>query len=151
MSDSGFFTESLASRDPELYDSITSELGRQREPIAIDWINCPPIEICVVDSLNSVWLQIRSTATFISLHGHVQINASLSVELNPLLQWLAGEGGEYFAIHEGHFLAVHPDVREKLARLAAIFVRKSKDLRVHRIAAIAVAEAIQPFVNVHRG
>ena len=26
--DNGFFTESLSSRDPELYGSITSELGR---------------------------------------------------------------------------------------------------------------------------
>ena len=28
--DAGFFTESLASRDPELFGSIRSELGRQR-------------------------------------------------------------------------------------------------------------------------
>ncbi len=35
MSDSGFFTESLSSRDPELYNSITSELGRQRSEIEL--------------------------------------------------------------------------------------------------------------------
>ncbi|MEO3413768.1 serine hydroxymethyltransferase [Roseovarius sp. CAU 1744] len=35
MSDSGFFTESLASRDPELYGSITAELGRQRDEIEL--------------------------------------------------------------------------------------------------------------------
>ncbi len=35
MSDSGFFTESLSSRDPELYGSITSELGRQRSEIEL--------------------------------------------------------------------------------------------------------------------
>ena len=35
MSDSGFFTESLASRDPELYGSITNELGRQRDEIEL--------------------------------------------------------------------------------------------------------------------
>ena len=35
MSDSGFFTESLASRDPELYRSITDELGRQRDEIEL--------------------------------------------------------------------------------------------------------------------
>ena len=35
MSDSGFFTESLASRDPELFGSITSELGRQRDEIEL--------------------------------------------------------------------------------------------------------------------
>ena len=35
MSDSGFFTESLASRDPELYGSITDELGRQRDEIEL--------------------------------------------------------------------------------------------------------------------
>jgi hypothetical protein len=29
--DTGFFTESLATRDPELYGSITNELGRQRD------------------------------------------------------------------------------------------------------------------------
>jgi glycine hydroxymethyltransferase len=34
-SDTGFFTESLASRDPELYGSITSELGRQRDEIEL--------------------------------------------------------------------------------------------------------------------
>ena len=34
-SDSGFFTESLASRDPELFGSITSELGRQRHEIEL--------------------------------------------------------------------------------------------------------------------
>jgi glycine hydroxymethyltransferase len=33
--DTGFFTESLASRDPELYGSITSELGRQRDEIEL--------------------------------------------------------------------------------------------------------------------
>ena len=33
--DSGFFTESLASRDPELYGSITDELGRQRDEIEL--------------------------------------------------------------------------------------------------------------------
>lgn len=33
--DSGFFTESLASRDPELFASITSELGRQRHEIEL--------------------------------------------------------------------------------------------------------------------
>ena len=35
MSDSGFFTESLASRDPELFSSITDELGRQRDEIEL--------------------------------------------------------------------------------------------------------------------
>jgi glycine hydroxymethyltransferase len=33
--DTGFFTESLASRDPELFGSITSELGRQRHEIEL--------------------------------------------------------------------------------------------------------------------
>ncbi|MGQ0609856.1 MAG: serine hydroxymethyltransferase [Paracoccaceae bacterium] len=31
----GFFTESLASRDPELFGSITAELGRQRDEIEL--------------------------------------------------------------------------------------------------------------------
>ncbi|MGB8815158.1 MAG: serine hydroxymethyltransferase [Paracoccaceae bacterium] len=31
----GFFTESLSSRDPELYASITAELGRQRDEIEL--------------------------------------------------------------------------------------------------------------------
>ncbi len=35
MSQSGFFTESLSSRDPELYASITDELGRQRNEIEL--------------------------------------------------------------------------------------------------------------------
>ncbi|WP_425099550.1 serine hydroxymethyltransferase [Tropicibacter sp. S64] len=33
--DSGFFTESLSSRDPELFGSITGELGRQRDEIEL--------------------------------------------------------------------------------------------------------------------
>ncbi len=33
--DSGFFTESLSSRDPELFGSITDELGRQRDEIEL--------------------------------------------------------------------------------------------------------------------
>ena len=33
--DTGFFTEPLSSRDPELYGSITSELGRQRHEIEL--------------------------------------------------------------------------------------------------------------------
>src|SRR6056297_647736 len=33
--DNGFFTESLSSRDPELYASITGELGRQRDEIEL--------------------------------------------------------------------------------------------------------------------
>jgi len=35
MSDTGFFTESLATRDPEIYRSITDELGRQRDEIEL--------------------------------------------------------------------------------------------------------------------
>ncbi|MBW0156756.1 serine hydroxymethyltransferase [Sedimentimonas flavescens] len=33
--DAGFFTESLATRDPELFNSITDELGRQRDEIEL--------------------------------------------------------------------------------------------------------------------
>jgi len=33
--DKGFFTENLATRDPELYASITGELGRQRDEIEL--------------------------------------------------------------------------------------------------------------------
>ncbi len=33
--DTGFFTESLATRDPELFSSITNELGRQRHEIEL--------------------------------------------------------------------------------------------------------------------
>ena len=33
--DTGFFTESLATRDPELFGSITNELGRQRDEIEL--------------------------------------------------------------------------------------------------------------------
>lgn len=33
--DSGFFTETLSSRDPELFASITDELGRQRDEIEL--------------------------------------------------------------------------------------------------------------------
>ena len=35
MSNPGFFTESLATRDPALYQSITQELGRQRNEIEL--------------------------------------------------------------------------------------------------------------------
>ncbi|SEQ12694.1 serine hydroxymethyltransferase [Thalassovita taeanensis] len=35
MSDSGFFTEPLSSRDPEVFKSITDELGRQRHEIEL--------------------------------------------------------------------------------------------------------------------
>nr|WP_325248733.1 serine hydroxymethyltransferase [Amylibacter sp.] len=33
--DAGFFTEDLSTRDPELFNSITSELGRQRDEIEL--------------------------------------------------------------------------------------------------------------------
>jgi glycine hydroxymethyltransferase len=33
--DAGFFTEALATRDPEIFGSITSELGRQRDEIEL--------------------------------------------------------------------------------------------------------------------
>ena len=33
--DAGFFTESLASRDPEIFASISDELGRQRDEIEL--------------------------------------------------------------------------------------------------------------------
>ncbi|WBL32515.1 serine hydroxymethyltransferase [Sinirhodobacter sp. HNIBRBA609] len=33
--DAGFFTESLATRDPDLFNSITDELGRQRDEIEL--------------------------------------------------------------------------------------------------------------------
>ncbi|WP_272006713.1 serine hydroxymethyltransferase [Roseovarius sp. ZX-A-9] len=35
MSDSGFFTESLATRDPEIFGAVTDELGRQRGEIEL--------------------------------------------------------------------------------------------------------------------
>src|SRR5690554_1588892 len=35
MSDTDFFTESLSSRDPEIYKSITGELGRQRSEVEL--------------------------------------------------------------------------------------------------------------------
>ena len=35
MPDSGFFTEALSSRDPDLYAAITQELGRQRDEIEL--------------------------------------------------------------------------------------------------------------------
>ena len=35
VTDSGFFTEDLASRDPEIFDAIGKELGRQREEIEL--------------------------------------------------------------------------------------------------------------------
>ncbi|WP_324753579.1 serine hydroxymethyltransferase [Roseovarius sp. Pro17] len=35
MADSGFFTQSLSDRDPEVYNSITNELGRQRSEIEL--------------------------------------------------------------------------------------------------------------------
>ena len=35
VTDQGFFTESLSSRDPELFGAITSELGRQRDEIEL--------------------------------------------------------------------------------------------------------------------
>ncbi|MCC7348881.1 MAG: serine hydroxymethyltransferase, partial [Variibacter sp.] len=34
-SDAGFFTESLSSRDPEVFKSIRDELGRQRDEIEL--------------------------------------------------------------------------------------------------------------------
>ncbi len=33
--DTGFFTESLASRDPEVFKSVSDELGRQRDEIEL--------------------------------------------------------------------------------------------------------------------
>ncbi|MCV6594910.1 MAG: serine hydroxymethyltransferase [Silicimonas sp.] len=33
--DTGFFTEELASRDPDLFDAVTKELGRQRDEIEL--------------------------------------------------------------------------------------------------------------------
>ena len=35
MSNPGFFTEALSARDPEIFDAIRKELGRQREEIEL--------------------------------------------------------------------------------------------------------------------
>ena len=35
VTDSGFFTEDLASRDPEIFGAIGKELGRQRHEIEL--------------------------------------------------------------------------------------------------------------------
>ena len=35
MTDTGFFTENLSSRDPELFGAVTAELGRQRDEIEL--------------------------------------------------------------------------------------------------------------------
>ena len=35
MTDSAFFTEALSTRDPEIFDAVHRELGRQRDEIEL--------------------------------------------------------------------------------------------------------------------
>jgi SNF2 family DNA or RNA helicase len=85
-------------------------------------------------------LKINSKNNWFDVSGELRLDDNLVFDMKRLLDLMRGSSSRFIPLGEGQFLALTNELRRKLEELDVYSERRGKELRLHPLAALAVAD-----------
>ena len=127
--------------DPERCLELLEALRELPEgSVIIEWPKGGRLSVSAPASFAQLRLTVRSERDWFSLSGQLRADEGLTIEMQRLLELLEATPGRFIPLGEGRFLALTRELRRRLEELRALAEPHGKKLRVHGVAAPALAE-----------
>ena len=125
--------------DPEACLELLADLERQRDDIVVAWPEGRKMRVAAVAGPEALSLKIRSGHDWFAIDGQLRIDAERVLSIRQLLDLASGAPGRFLAMGEGEFLALTGELRKRLDDLKAFTQLHGRELRIHPLAAQALA------------
>ena len=130
---------------PDLYDSLQflSEVQAYPGSASLEWPEGGRLQVTAAAASAGMSVKLRASRDWFQVSGEVRIDENLVMDLRELLDRAARTQGRFIQLDDGRFLALTEELRRRLDRLGALSEGDGRGRKVHRMAAFAVAEALE--------
>ncbi|UEM23376.1 DEAD/DEAH box helicase [Skermanella mucosa] len=130
---------------PDLYDSLEflSEVQGYPGAVSLEWPEGGRLQVTAAAASAGMSVKLRASRDWFQVSGEVRIDENLVMDLRELLDRAARTQGRFIQLDDGRFLALTEELRRRLDRLGALSEGDGRGRKVHRMAAFAVAEALE--------
>jgi superfamily II DNA or RNA helicase len=115
--------------------ALLETLPRLDAVLALDWPAGRAVSVTPV-GLGHLSVQVRSEKDWFALAGGVQVDESMVLGLEQLLQWSGGSSGRFVPLGEGRYLALTQELRARIADLATVAEVQRGHAKVPAVAAL---------------
>ncbi len=126
--------------EPEDALELLLELKECGDDVVLEWPRGEKLAVRKKVSSNSFSLQIKKDRDWFQATGSLDIDDSLALDLNKLLDMLSRATGRFIPLDDGTFLAITRQLRKRLEELAAFSERDGRGVRFAPLAALALTD-----------
>ncbi|MCW5202151.1 ATP-dependent helicase, partial [Desulfobulbus sp. US4] len=123
--------------DPEYALELLLELKNCDDALVLEWPQGEKFSVRKETSSSAFSLQIKKERDWFKATGSLEIDDTLSLDLQKLLSMLNQETGRFIQLDDGTFLSITKALRKRLDELAAFSEKHGKGVRFAPLAALA--------------
>ena len=128
--------------NPEDCLELLLELQALGGEVIIEWPQGEKLKVTHRANFDNLRLQIKGQKDWFSVDGELQLDDSLVLELQQLLELLEKSPSRFVPMGEGQFLALTQEFRQRLEEFKAFSEKQGKGRRFHRFSSLALEEFI---------
>ncbi|WP_158045131.1 DEAD/DEAH box helicase [Skermanella pratensis] len=130
---------------PDLYGSLEflSQVQAYPGTVSLEWPEGGRLQVTAAAASAGMSVKVRASRDWFQVSGELRIDENLVMDLRELLDRTARIQGRFIQLDDGRFLALTEELRRRLDRLGALSEGDGRGRKVHRMAAFAVAEALE--------
>ncbi len=113
-------------------------LELQQTSIELEWFNSEPIRITKSLDKSDLTLKAKAKNNWFSLHGDIQIDENLVLNMRSLLKEMKTHKGRFIPLANGQVVALAEDFKKVLDRVQAITQDDKEDVLLHSLAVPAL-------------
>ncbi|MFP5213537.1 MAG: DEAD/DEAH box helicase, partial [Acidobacteriota bacterium] len=116
--------------------------------IVVEWPEGEKLRVTRQVSADQFHMKIRGKTDWFELSGQLRVDDNTVLDMKLLLDLVQQHPGRFIPIGEGQFLALTQEFRKRLDELNAYAEKRSKEVRLHPLAALALRGFTDQLANI---
>jgi hypothetical protein len=126
-------------QEPEECLQLLLELQQLPEDVLVEWPEGERLTVSPPAVLDQFHLSIRKKSNWFEMSGQLQLDESLVLDMQKLLEISKKTSSRFIPLGQGHFLTLSNELRKKLDEINTYADLRNKGIRIHPLRAFAVS------------
>ena len=128
--------------NPEDCLELLLQLQELEQEVIVEWPQGEKFKVTHRANFENLRLQIKRQQDWFAVNGELQLDDSLVLELQQLLELLENSPSRFVPLGEGEFLALTAEFRQRLAEFNAFSQKQGQGRRLHPLSSLALQEFV---------
>jgi superfamily II DNA or RNA helicase len=128
--------------DPEACLELLTELQELHDSVVLEWPEGEKMRISHHGGFDNLKLKIQRQNDWFETTGELQLDDSMVLDIQRLMELMAGASGRFVPLGDGQFLALTDEFRKRMEELRAFSEKSGKGRRLNPLAALTLEDWI---------